>query len=284
MTEIYDILDGTRTGIETGLSWEDYWSIPAMNPSRLCAGLESMKKLFWEWGRESKSTPAMEFGKACHTLCFEPRQFEHRYAFWDGSRRTSAYREFSVDAWEEGKRVLTTEEWEAIRQVSLALVAHAEVQELIRCGQAEVSVFVVEDGIQCKGRVDWLTGEGAERPALMDLKTANDVSEIGRGRAFFKYHYDVKLGLYQRWVSMVTGSHYPVCVVWVENKPPYDVVIDDGWIPQEVLDAGVRKAMDVFRRLKVSLKTRHWPGHGGPLWVPYGEMADELVEFHDEDD
>lgn len=285
MSEIYDIVPGNRVELVPGMSWDDYRTVAGMNPSSLVHGLESMKKLVWEWEHPSPSTGPQEFGTACHTLCFEPKEFQKRYVFWTGgSRRTKAYREFAVDAWERHEKVLTEEEFEAVQRVALSITAHAEVQGLIRSGKSEVSLFWVEHGIQCKGRVDWITGEGASRHALVDLKTANDVSERGRGRAFFKYHYDVKLGLYQRGLEQITGLQLPVCVVWVENKPPYDVVIDDGWIPQPVLDSGVQKAMGVFRNLKRSLETHNWQGHGGPLYVPMWEMEDEIVEWHDDAD
>ena len=287
MADIYDILVGSNAGrveLVPGMSWQDYRATVAMNPSSLVHGLESMKKLLWEWENPSPSTAAMAFGTACHTLCFEPKSFEQRYAFWSGgSRRTKEYREFAVDAWERGEKVLTAEEFEAVQRVALSLTAHEEVQGLIRSGKPEVSMFWSDCGVQCKGRVDWIAGPAASREALVDLKTANDVSERGRGRAFFRYHYDVKLGLYQRAIEKITGRLLPVCVVWVENKPPYDVVIDDGWIPQAVLDAGVEKALAVLRTLRRSLETRHWPGHGGPLWVPAYAMEDEIVEWHDDE-
>lgn len=280
MNEIYSVLNGTRNEIVERYNWSEYRKAVGMNPSSLVHGLESMKKLKWEWDHPSKSTPAMAFGTACHTLLFEPREFEKRYAVWDGgSRRGKDYQDFKSDAFLERKKVLTEEEAEAAQEVAKSLLALEGVQDLIQSGQPEVAVFWTEGEMQCKGRLDWVTGR---KTAIVDLKTARDLSESGRGRAFFSLHYDVKLGLYQRAFEKVTGVRYPVCVIWVENKPPYDVVIDDGWIPQAVLDAGVEKAMGVFRQLRRSLQTREWPGHGGPLFVPNWEMQDQIVEFHDE--
>lgn len=281
---IRSILDCRRVGLETGVSWDDYRQFAAMNPSTLVIGLSSMRRLRWSWDHPSAPTAAQQLGSAVHTLCLEPREFERRYAHWEGSRRTKEYREFAVDAWEQRKRVLTDEEWFTAQQIALSVVAHDGVRGLIKSGQAEVSVFTSELGIQCKGRIDWIAGEGAERQAIVDLKTASNVSSHARGRAFFQYSYDIKLGLYQRWVEKVTGVLYPVIVIWVETVPPYDVVLDDSQVVLEpVLANGVRKGLELFTRLRECLDTDQWPGPAGPMEVPYYAMSDELMEFHDED-
>ena len=283
---IYQVLDCARSsGLEFGVPFRDYQTATvAMNPSSLVHGFESMRALKWHWDHPQPSSPSMAFGTAVHTMCLEPKKFEQQYAIWtEGSRRTMAYKDFAADSWLEGKKVLTEDESEAVQHAAIALVAHAEVQELVSCGVAEVAVYVHETcGIQCKGRVDWITGAEAKRQAIVDIKTARDVTERGRGRDFFRYHYDVKLGLYQRWIEAVTGIHYPVCVVWIKNKPPYDVVIDDGWIPQAVLDQGVAKALRLFDELKRCLLKHEWPAPGGPLYVPTWEMVDDELTGFDE--
>lgn len=282
MSIIYDIVGGTRSELVMKMPWDEYRAVTAMNPSILVHGLESMKALHWAWCNPSPSTPAMEFGTALHTLCLEPREFTKRYAIWEGSRRTKEYREYAVDAWEQKKRVLTGEELEQLQTLATAVLAHEELQGLIRSGQSEVAVFSSDCGVQCKGRIDWISGPEATAEVILDLKTSNNVSEVGRGKAFYKFHYDVKLGLYQRWVYQVTGRRLPVVICWAENKPPYDVVIDEGWIPQPVLDAGVMKAIGVFAKLTPCLESCIWPGHGGPLWTPNWEMDNDVQEWHDE--
>src|SRR4030065_254515 len=99
MPEIYEILtDRPREEVVTKMPWSQYRKVVAMNPSTLVAGLGSMKELKLAWDHPGKSTAAMEFGTACHTLVFEPREFSSRYVSWDGSRRGGEFKEFAPGA------------------------------------------------------------------------------------------------------------------------------------------------------------------------------------------
>jgi hypothetical protein len=283
------ILGGQRDELCCDVAWDTYKNIPAMNPSTLVEALRgddiSMLHLKHAWDRPRKDTAALSFGRAVHTLFFEPREFGERYVSWTGSRRTKAYSEFVTEAFMAGKQVLTDEEVTGARKSAENLLADREVRKLLEAGgRCEVTLFCTEGTIQCRGRVDYVS----KQPRILDLKTARRIQARGFGRDFYQYHYDVKLGLYQRWINKLTGEHHKVDVVCVENMPPYDVAVVP--IDDAVLERGARKALNVLNRLGACIESDYWPGiAGGKLYyldVPANEMwdDDELEDVEDYSD
>jgi hypothetical protein len=273
MAGIRDILNGTRVEAVKGVSWPDYRELVGMNPSTLVHGRKSMLALKHAWDHPRKDTPDFRFGRAVHTILLEPREFANRYTYWEGARRGNDYKAFAADAFLHGQEVLAEDEWYACQDMALRFVGDENVQTLIAMGAAEVTVFGVEETLQCRGRIDWVSVSG---DALMDLKTCRDLRR--RSRDFFAYDYDIKLGLYQRWLERATQVPRPVCVVWVEKAPPYDVVVE--MVPQPVLDQGVDKALRILRALRVAIETDTWPGIARgevlTLEVPNWAMEDDL--------
>jgi hypothetical protein len=153
-------------------------------------------------------------------------------------------------------------------------LACPRVQSLITAGRAEQTVLAIEEGMQCKGRLDWVS---TAEHVLTDLKTTNEIEPTLFGRTFFRFGYDLKLGLYRRWLSRITGEHWPVEVIALESKPPHDVAIIP--VPDAVLDDGADKALAIIGRVKRAIETNQWPGVAGgkdmALEVPHYIIAEE---------
>ena len=277
MEDITSIRGGSNNSIEYDVTWNAYKNIIAMNPSTLVHGIKSMKHLKNAWENGRPDTPDFLFGRACHTMLFEPQEYEKRYAIWEGRRQGNDYKDFVNECWEKGQEVLTDAQNVLAQKAAKSFISDPLVKRLISSGKAEVTLFCVEEDIQYRGRVDWIS---ASQHRLVDLKTAQDISANRFGRDFYKYHYDVKLGLYQRWLNKLTNSHWPVSVICLEKEEPFDVSVVP--IDDAVMERGVKKAMKVMHDLRLSLKTGIWPGiaRGEEYYLdtPTSEMDDDDLE------
>jgi hypothetical protein len=130
--------------------------------------------------------------------------------------------------------------------------------------------LTTEGDIQCKGRLDWVsTGQHV----MTDLKTTAEIEPEKFGKTFFNFQYDIKLGMYRRWLNSVTNDHWPVDVIVLESKPPYDVVVKP--VPDAVLDAGVEKGLALITKVRHAIDTDKWPGVDNTFVVPYWAMEEE---------
>lgn len=229
------------------------------------------------WDVPRKDTDAMLWGRAVHCLLFEPREFEARYTCWEGRRAGGAYQDFVEDHC--GMEVLTAAQYEGAMAAGRRFTDESLVLPLIESGQSEVSVFCPEAGLQCRGRMDRVSTDGV----IVDLKTTKDLEARAFGRDFYRFHYDIKLGLYRRWLSKVLGYQFRVVVVCLENcgtpsKPegPYDIAVVP--IADAVLDRGAERGVSILRRVAACIESEYWPGvaEGEEYWldVPTWEMDD----------
>lgn len=281
--DIREILDGDRVDLVTGLSFEEYCKIPAMNPSTLVHGRKSMLALKHAWDNPRPDTPALALGRAVHTMCFEPRTFGTLYTCWDGDRRTKAYKDFAADAYLRGLEVLKMEDWDACQKMGLAFVNDPRVRPFIAQGKPEVTVYGIDEGVQCRGRIDWVS---TAENAIVDLKTTRSLSR--RHHDFFSYHYDIKLALYQRWLGATRGLLPYVYVVWIEKAEPYDIAVDI--VPPPILELGLAHALRILKQLPRCIETDTWPGETNgeitAIEAPHWVMEDDLdgaeeVEYGD---
>lgn len=279
--QIGTIVGGTRCELAS-IPWEEYKVFPGLNPSVIVKGRKSLLHLKYEWEHGGKDTDAMQFGRMLHCLLFEPKDFERRYRAWDGTRRGKEYEAFCLEAEVAGAEVVRAKGeygMDVALEAASAFLSNSRVKALIKAGKAEQTAFVPEAGLQCKGRLDWIS---TSEHILTDLKTATEIEARLFGQSFFRFMYDVKLGLYQRWLQRVTGEKWPVEIIVIENHPPYDVAVVP--VPNEVLEDGMVNGLTVIESVKSAIETDTWTGVSGheqyyPLEVPFWVMEQETQEF-----
>jgi hypothetical protein len=286
LPEIAEVLGGTRRGIEV-VPWHEYISLAALNPSTIAHGVPpkgSMLHLKNAWDNGRADSESMLWGRAVHCLLFEPREFESRYWEWSGKKSGKEFKSFESEAWEAHAEVLSSEgrySVAAAMKAAKAVIREPLVKRLISAGQPEITVFDVEGSVQCRGRLDWVS---TAENCIVDLKTAKAVDARSFGRDFYGYFYDVKLGLYRRWLSRVSGKPWRVEVMCVENCEPYDVTVVP--IDDAVLDRGADKGLKVIEMVEDCIKTDQWPGVAGgkPYYLdtPVWEMDEEIVGFDEQ--
>lgn len=285
------LLGGQRNEVVEHLAWDGYRESAGLNPSTITQAVRgktedgelilSMRALKWSWEHQRKDTDDFLWGRAVHCLLFEPRDFEKRYVRWEDGRvrRGKDYEAFRLDNW--GKDVLSASAYDSALEAAQAFVAKPLVQALIQEGQPEVTVFKVVDGIQCRGRLDWIRVPKLGR-VIVDLKSTKSVAPKSFGYDFFRYHYDIKLGLYRSWFDQIVrpAQATPVTVIALEKEPPYEITVNP--IPDAVLDYGAEKGRKIIKRVRQCIETGVWPGLDNDeefyLYVPHAEMEDiELV-------
>ncbi len=276
---IASTIGGTRQEL-LSMPWEEYKAFPALNCSTIVKGQTSMLHLKHQWDHGFKSTDAMQWGRLVHCLLFEPAEVETMYWPWKGVRRGKAYDECCIRAEVAGAEVVREDgaySMATALEAAQGFLRNSRVHELIAAGQAEQTVLTPEDGFQCKGRLDWVS---TSEHILTDLKTTAEIEGELFGKTFFRFHYDIKLGMYRRWLNSVTNDQWPVEVIVMESSAPYDVAVVP--VPDAVLDAGVEKGLALIAKVRHANEVDEWPGVANdqpmPLVVPYWAMADETEQ------
>jgi hypothetical protein len=274
--------------IRWGLPFHEYQKdVPALNPSVIVECDKSPFHAWHAWNFLSAETPSLQVGKALHSALLEPRLFAERYKPAE-QRRTKKYVE---EAAAEGVEYLLPKDFDNIVEAARRASLCKDLQRFIKAGQSEVSLFTDEFGCQVKGRLDWISTDPL---AIFDVKTARDIDERWFSKAFYQYHYDVKLGLYQRWLKrLMNADDIPVYLLVVENQGPWDCAVvprsggEPAPLPNAVLERGAAKGLKWIEQLRGCIERDEWPGVGAvedwTLQTPYGEMNDEEPELKFDD-
>lgn len=135
------------------------------------------------------------------------------------------------------------------------------------------------DGVvQLKCRPDIITANGLVMP---DLKTTDDVSEVGFGRTIAQRRYHVQAALYldiMNWLYSELASKY-FCFIAAQNRRPYDVAVH--WLDDDHIAIGRSLYQRDLARLIECRNANHWPGSDNgevikallPGWAMNGEAA-----------
>jgi len=255
-----------------GLTFDEYAAIDAVNFSTLKDADKSMAHYRYRCDHPRTDTPRFAFGRAVHTAVLEPDRFALEYAVWDGGRRgTNAYKEF--EAVNEGRTVLSADDYDACLAVRDAVRAHPAASDLLR-GDSEVTVTWTDPdtGLECKARVDHINED-----CIVDLKTAASTDPREFGNTVGKYLYHGQLAHYSNGVRLPGNPH----IIAVEIEPPYDVVVYR--LPDEALHAGQQLVADLLAHVAACNDTGVWPGRFSavqdlalPNWLLAGDDTEEF--------
>ena len=153
----------------------------------------------------SKTSRAMEFGKALHCAVLEPEVFASRYLLLRhvSDRRASEYKQ-AVAAKGEGN-VLVSGEADQIAGIQEVIASDFAVQKLVsKPHWTELSLFVndPETGALVRVRYDMLT----EDFEAVDLKTTQDCMPEAFAKSIAQYRYHVQAALYSDAFYWATGK------------------------------------------------------------------------------
>lgn len=133
-----------------------------------------------------------------------------------------------------------------------------------------------EGTVTLKCRPDIITANGMVMP---DLKTTDDVSEVGFGRTIAQRRYHVQAAIYldiMSWLYALLAPRY-FCFIAAQNRRPYDVAVH--WLDDDIIAIGRALYQRDLARLIECRNTNRWPGADNgevikavlPGWAMNGE-------------
>lgn len=249
-------------GVYEDISNADYHAAPALGSTSLKT-LATRTPAHWKWQSENPvHKDAYDVGTVAHSLIIEGD--ESGVVIVDAADwRTKAAKEEKDAARAAGKIALLDKEFEPIKAMRDAVMAHPLARAAFTGHKAEHSVFWEEDGLALKCRPDaWQPG------LIVDLKTARDADPREFGRVAYNLGYHQSVAHYQDGVLEATGELLPFAFVLVEKEPPYLVSVVE--LDPEAVELGRRlntKAKNTYREC---LAANQWPGYEStePIRLP----------------
>ena len=207
--------------------------------------------------RPPDADDALIIGQATHTLTLEPEKFTSEFAVMPQGldRRTKEGKALAAELEASGKTILTNSQYELCSGIALSVRANTVALEYLTGGFAEVSFTAEIEGVQVRGRADYLKTSGG----LVDLKTTKSASPKAFAKSIAEYRYHVQAALYTD-LAEANGLFIPdFTFIAVEKTYPYAVAIYQ-------LDAqALERGRELYRRdlaiYKHCLEMDDWPGY-----------------------
>jgi hypothetical protein len=210
-----------------------------------------------------KDSDTLRQGRAGHSAILEPDRFAADFVVWDAQssdgrsapRRGARWEGFLAAA---GKRtVITPRQHAAALAMTDAVHSHPLARDILTDeeGRAEVPFQWTDRrrGIQCKTRMDWLTGG-----RMVEIKTCADPSPSRFASAAARLHYPMQLAMYHA-AALADGLGWRVpTIIAVQSVAPWDVVVYS--IPTETLDHGAEEFEEALDQLERCRMGASWPG------------------------
>lgn len=230
-----------------------YWATSYLNPDR----------------PEEDSTPALDFGRAVHTLLLSEDGFRDDYVVrpeayenekgewkpWNGN--ANVCREWLAARKAEGKTVLLKSQVDDIHGMADRISKNQVAVDLLR-GRIERSIITKDKtGVYLKSRPDSIPAD----TIIADLKTCADASQVAISRSILNYGYLQQMALAISSLEAVGPSKVNEAVLlFVETTYPYAFNIkplDNGDIYTAMRIN--RRAIDTFA---ACLAESDWPTYG----------------------
>lgn len=278
------MIPAPEPGIYPDIPMETYLAWDAASNSQLTRILKSPAHLL-AYRQEQIDTAALKFGRASHTLLFEPEKFREQFcsepditgpefASYASPRSTKAYKQQVAVLEADGLTVLKTEQMEDMEGMRAAILDHPKASTVITAtGQAELSVVWddPETGVRCKSRFDWHTPTYAGG-AIVDLKTTTDASPWAFERAVFKFGYHRQGALYLRGARALDIPVAHFAIVAAEKTSPYGVILYR--LNEDAVSLGNTQLDFALVRYAECQRTGEYPGYttdvvdvGVPPWA-----------------
>lgn len=177
-------MNGLPPGCYVGLPSEQYHDDPAIGSSGIKLLIERPRRYWFQSPLnpnriKSKTTPAMKFGTAFHTLILEPEKFDYKIKFGVDQSQIAG--------------TLGDGEYKRLIAMKDQLFSKPRRAALLSEGISEVSVFWRDEatGIMCKVRFDKFAAAW-----ILDLKTALSITDKALYWAIHDLGYDVSGAMY----------------------------------------------------------------------------------------
>lgn len=163
-----------------------------------------------------RESPAMALGSAIHAAILEPERFAEVYRVIPdecSDRRTKLYKEWAAANLNEGTICLSPADAETVRQVAERVKADEMAKAIFKSGQAETEHFWQSLDVDCRAKLDWLSGQ-----VVADIKTCQDATEAAFAKDIAARRYDLQAAHY---LSIGVASRF--VFIACETASPYRV-------------------------------------------------------------
>lgn len=161
---------------------------------------------------------------------------------------------------------LKSEEAAAVREMNAAVFANPTLAELFSIGEPQVTMRRNLGVFSVQVRPDWWSPNRPEGACMVDLKTAEDMSQFLKNRRAFGY--DRQAALYREVARLVLADAAGTNIdeipapAWffavVFKTPPIQAVCFQ--ISDEDMAAATDEVVDDLRMIKRAYETEEWPG------------------------
>lgn len=290
----------SNPGVHRHVQFGDYLKWEAANWSTLKHFQRSCLHGRYNMLRPPVANASQVIGGALDVAVFEgPEAYERLYATmpqFPGHPNSNVHKEAKA-AWlksHEGAIELTPTEGQKVKEMLAALQANKRAWALLTEGRGQSQLSILwddaETGIRCKGRVDRLSivpkaalsddaGPGDKVLVLTDLKSSRAPGPREFERECLRFSYHGQLASYRAGLQVFDPADMAVCIVAIENQPPYDVVVHR--FSEEFLDHGWRMWRRLLTQYAECVKSGRWPGMCGDvnlLLLPPWGREDEPLE------
>ena len=252
--------------IDYNMPEAEYRALDALGSTDIKRLLRSPAHFLAGRNTPSESTPAQRIGTAIHLAVLEPVRFAAEVV---GSpkfdRRTNAGKAAAAEfeSLHAGKTLLDPTDFDLVRRVADSVHAHPGARELLAGGVSEMSMMWTDPqtGAPAKARVDRYRPDGG----IVDLKSTEDASPAGFGRAIARYSYAAQAAHYRRGAELLAGPVPFFAFIAAEKEPPYAVgvyVLDPF-----AIDAAFARVTAAYERYMSCVQANEWPAYS-PLIEP----------------
>ena len=270
--------------IRYDLSIEQYHAMEPVSKSQL-DDLNTSPLHFYAWHRDPLRPPRGERagqleGNLAHCAVLEPEDFSNRYvvtpseapryptaAQWN-AKKPSPDSVASMEWWtefnaeNEGKRVITLDQYEVAMRQADSIRALPEIQQFLVSGTAEVSAFWTDPmtGVECRCRPDFVHSLSASSVVLLDVKTFSSAAPEEFRRQCARKRYHVQDTFYSQGYSAAAGvSVEKFIFVVVETEWPYAAA--SYTLGNESREEGYLECHCLLDLYEECVRTKKWPGY-----------------------
>ena len=152
---------------------------------------------------------------------------------------------------------------------------HPAAKELLKSGQPEMSFFWWDKLSEqmCKCRPDWFCEDCG---IIVDLKTCQDASPEGFGKAIYNLGYHIQAAWYLKGVNQFSKATRFIFIA-VEKESPHLVGVYELDFVSQV--AGEDAAAELLARYVVCKNSDSWPGYGDEIQeisLPYYALPEDM--------
>lgn len=223
---------------------------------------------------DNASSASQSLGSLTHAAVFEPGTLEdhyapepepdpHRHTTKSGKpssnpRATAAFQDEVAALEEDGKQVVTREQWAAALDMRDAIHSHKRARQLVQApGPVERSAITTDPttGVRCKIRPDKLIPDlGYD----VNLKTTKNATRESFGRDVYYYHYHWSAAFYRRCFRWLGWECRRSLLIIVESDGPKQVAVRE--LDAGTLDVGDQWVGHYLDDLAQYLEAGTWPG------------------------